>query len=266
LENTFSLESKFPPIFVDNLPPLPSSLKSRHFPNEYGKGGLFKGNRGLLPPTVHCEVAAMETFYLVCAIAGSTLIVCQFLMTLLGLGGGHDFGGHDGGLDVGGGHEWAGSIHDTGHDGGHDHGSSWFFSLLTFRTVSAAVAFFGLAGLAAHEHLDAWYTLSLAIVAGGGALVIVAWLMRLLTRMNVDGTARIERSVGSRGTVYLSIPAGRGGVGKVHVSLQNRTLEYNAVTSKEELPTGAKIVVVSVVSADTVEVAPLVESERTNHA
>ena len=38
----------------------------------------------------------MEKVYLACAVIGGTLVVCQFLATLLGLGGHHDMGGgHD---------------------------------------------------------------------------------------------------------------------------------------------------------------------------
>jgi hypothetical protein len=206
----------------------------------------------------------MDTVYLICAIAGGTLIVCQFLLTLLGLGGDHDSAGHAG-FD-GGGHEMAGAGHDSGDGTTHDSASSWFLSMLTIRTLSAALAFFGLAGSAASHHYEPLETLGIAILAGAVAFFFVGWMLRLLTRLNVDGSARIERSVGSRGTVYLSIPGAKAGVGKVHVSLLNRTLEYKAITSKEEaLPTGAKIVVVNVVSADTVEVAPITESERTNH-
>jgi hypothetical protein len=198
----------------------------------------------------------MDTIYLVCAVVGGTIIVCQFLMLVLGLGGHHDFGGHGGDLDGGG------ADHDFGGSGDHDvhHGSepSRFLSLLSFRALSAAVAFFGLAGSAALSRgLEPTAALGIALLAGTFALFLVSWLMRLLSRFNIDGTARIERSVGSHGTVYLSIPGKRTGAGKVHISMQNRTLEYKAVTSREDLPTGSKIVVVSVVSGDTVEVAPL---------
>ena len=61
--------------------------------------------------------------------------------------------------------------------------------------------------------------------------------------------------MGKTGTVYLTIPGNRAGAGKVQLNLQNRTVEYQAVTSQEALPNGAKIVVTSVVSRDTVEVA-----------
>jgi len=198
----------------------------------------------------------MDTVYLVCAIVGGTLIVCQFVMTLFGLGGDHDMSGHDvGGHDVGG--------HD--HTVGHDAETSWIFSVLSFRTLTAAAAFFGLTGLAASRYLDPLPASGLAVGAGALALCLVGWIMRMLTRLNVDGTIRIERAVGSSGTVYVPIPASKAGIGKVQVSVLNRTMEYNAVTSKDNLPTGAKVYVVGVVSSDTVEVASATDSERMSH-
>jgi hypothetical protein len=212
----------------------------------------------------------METVYMICAAVGGTLIVCQFLATLLGLGGHHDLGGHD--VGDGGGHDIVG--HDTdGHDAAGHHESAheshlnWFFSKLTFRTLSAAFAFFGLAGLACIRlQVDPILGLAIALGAGALAIFVVAWLMQFLARLNVDGTVRIERAMGSRGTVYLSVPGAKAGVGKVHVNLLNRTVEYKAITSQEPLPTGAKIIVVGIASADTVEIASATESERTAHA
>lgn len=214
----------------------------------------------------------MVTAFWLCAVIGGTVIVCQFFLTLLGMGGDHDAGdGHD---FSGGGHEGVGiGGHDQfGHDqaspeGGHEvgHGQepSWFFTYLTLRTLTAAVAFFGLAGLGArYQGLEEWQAFIIAIAAGGAAMVLVAKLMGLLTRLNVDGTVRVEQAVGSRGTVYLSVPGKRAGVGKVHVSQANRLVEYQAITKEESLPTGTKVVVVGVIAPDTVEVAQATEAER----
>lgn len=204
----------------------------------------------------------MEPFYIVCAAVGGTLLVCQFFMGLLGLGH-HELGGdHDVGAD-----------HDVGHaEGHHEHGhhegaQSWFVGVLTFRTLAAAVTFFGLGGWLAvkQEQFNGPQSLLFALVAGGAALFAVAWLMRSLSKLQAQGNVHIERSVGKTGTIYLPVPGKKSGAGKVHLNVQNRTVEYQAVTSEEPLPTGAKVVVVSVVSADTVEVAPS-DSGRSNHA
>ena len=76
---------------------------------------------------------------------------------------------------------------------------------------------------------------------------------------------RIDRAIGRQGTVYLTVPARKAGAGKVTIKLQNRTVEYKAMTGEEELPTGAQVVVVSVVAPGTVEVVPASNPERPNH-
>jgi hypothetical protein len=208
--------------------------------------------------------SVMETTFQVCAIVGGTVIVFQFLLTLIGVGGDHD--GDDAG-HAGAGHADALGHHDGDHHhaGAAEHGSGWFFSMLTVRTLAAAAAFFGLTGLAARRaELEDLPTILLASGAGLAAFFLVGWLMRMLHKLNVDGTVRIERSVGCTGNVYLKIPGARQGVGKVHVSVHSRTQEYQAVTAAQELPTGAAIVVVGVIGPDTVEVAPALE--RQTHA
>ncbi len=189
----------------------------------------------------------MDTAFLICAVLGGTLMVLQTLAGMLGFVG--DDVDHADGAD-----------HDTEHErgeAGHDaHGSNWFVGLLSVRTVAAALAFFGIGGkIAISSGIDELPALGIALGAGALALVIVAEMMRSLNRLKSDGTARVDRAVGRTGTVYLRVPAAKGGPGKIHMSLQNRTVEYQAVTAGNELPTGTPIRVISVVNADTVEVA-----------
>jgi crotonobetainyl-CoA:carnitine CoA-transferase CaiB-like acyl-CoA transferase len=135
---------------------------------------------------------------------------------------------------------------------------------LTFRTIVAALTFFGLAGLAASRSRPDEPAISLgAAVAGGvGAMLLVATMMKALHRLKADGTARIDRAVGRCGTVYLTVPARKQGAGKVTLNLQNRTVEYHAVTPEETLPTGARVMVVSVVGPGTVEVVTAANSGK----
>jgi len=201
----------------------------------------------------------MEILFLTCAVIGGTVLVCQFVMTVAGLGGDHDFGGDAG---------HAGFDHDVPHDVSHDaaheqgddhHGSTWLFGVITFRTVVAAIAFFGLAGMASiSANLRPGMTFLIAGGTGLAAMYCVHWLMQGLHRLRAEGTERIDQSVGKQGTVYLSIPARKAGAGKIHLSLQNRMVEYQAVSAAEEkLPSGATIVVVGVLGPDLVEVAPV---------
>ncbi|HKI36372.1 MAG TPA: hypothetical protein VKA46_31230 [Gemmataceae bacterium] len=230
---------------------------------------------------MHPEV--LHNVFLVCFLLGGTVMLLQFLLSLFGLGGHHDVGGD--GHDIGGpelhdmgGHDAPGHDapgHDAPSDDGHDgHGhaphhagpSNWLVGVLTFRTLVAALTFFGLAGLAASQGTrDPWLVLAVALAAGAGAMFLVAWVMRSLARLNAEGTARIERAVGKSGTVYLTVPGNKEGVGKVQLNLQNRTVECQAVTAHPTLANGTKIVVTAVIGRDTVEVAPAPETEKATH-
>lgn len=208
----------------------------------------------------------MSILYGICAVVGFTVLVCQFAMTIMGLASDAEIADDvpdNAPDDVG--HDFA---HDGGHHGAeHHHGSTWFFGVVTFRTIVAALAFFGLTGLAAEaSDLPSVTTLVVAVAAGLGAMYAVHWLMQLLYRLRAEGNVRIERAVGQLGTVYLKIPGGRQGAGKVHLNLQNRTVELLAVSSEAELPTGARIMVTRVVGPDTVEVQPAAISEGMTHA
>jgi hypothetical protein len=227
----------------------------------------------------------MEALFLVCAIVGGTLVVCQFLMTVIGFAG-HGADLHSGDFHVGGfdsGAVHVGELHGGDTHGGESqhetqsgqpgspvvtghsapiHGSQplhgaadWFFGVLSFRTVVAAVALFGVSGKASlAAGFDPVATLAIAIGSGVAAMYAVHGLMRGLKSLDTDRTMRIERAIGQPGTVYLSIPAHRSGSGKIQLTLQNRLDELEAVTAGERLPDGAKVKVVSIIGPGTVEV------------
>jgi hypothetical protein len=211
----------------------------------------------------------METFYIYCAAIAGTLMAAQFLLSLTGLG-------HHGGLDGGSGLDHAG-LDDAGVDhAGFDHaeaGSSgaWFVGMLSFRAIVAALAVFGLTGLAVPGILDSPSPqLVFAVALSAGVLMMygVAQLMQALYRLKSDGTVQIHRTVGSSGSVYLTVPGRKAGMGKVSVNVQGRTMEYQAVTANDELATGLPIVVVDVVGPGTLEVARVAGTSNAgeNHA
>ncbi len=201
----------------------------------------------------------MENLFLICAIFGSTVIVLQFVLMLLGFGheGGHDLdaGGHDLGHDYDG-HD--GSVLDTDTDQNiahHQSFSNWLFGLLSVRSVITFMAFFGLAGMAARS--AEWtnlQTIVVAIAVGGAAVVLMNQIFRAIFRLRADGTVRIDHAVGLPATVYLGIPGEGRGWGKIQLMLQNRTMEYEASTPLQPLPTGTQVVVTRIVGPDRVEV------------
>lgn len=187
----------------------------------------------------------MDNVFAISAAVGATLIVCQFLLSVLGIGSDHG--------DVS--HSESGEPVDS-------HGSSWLFGKLTLRTIAAALAFFGLTGMAARKaELHDGEVLFLAVAAGLGAFVLVSWSLDFLTRLNFEGTVTIDQSVGLSGSVYVAIPGANHGAGKIHVRVSGRTLEYKAQTAGPGLATGTPIRVVAVVGHDIAIVEPRPEGD-----
>ena len=210
----------------------------------------------------------MTTLFLICSVVGGTVLVCQFVMIVIGLGGDHDLS-TDGHVDVP--HDAGGfdaDVADADHSEAADHdNSTWFFKVITFRTVVAAFTFFGLAGMAATASgMGPWQTIAVAVCAGAAAMFGVHWLMLQIERLNADGTVRINEAVGMTGMVYLRIPANNAGAGKVQINLQNRTVELLAFTAAEEIPTGTSVVVLTVVGPDSVAVERTAASHEVTRA
>ena len=200
----------------------------------------------------------MEIVYLVCATIGGTILVCQFVMTVFGLVG--DSVDFDTDVDLPDDIDFSG---DSQH--AVSHGSTWLFSVISFKTIVAALTFFGLAGMASRTgELPGLWSFVIALACGGAAMLLVHWMMKGLYKLNQDGSLRIERSVGRRGRVYVPIPGGKSGEGKIQLKLQNRIVELKAMTSEaEKLPTGARVVISRLLTPTTVEVARIPEATET---
>lgn len=197
----------------------------------------------------------MTTIFLVCAVVGGTILAFQFVMTFVG--------GMEGEADV------VDDIPDASDgdfggdlDAGDPHGSTSVFGVLSFRTIVAAVTFFGIAGMAAKTGgLPVPAQLVAAVLCGLGAMYGLYYLMRSIYGLAQTGNLKLTNTIGHTATVYLTIPANSAGQGKVQMKVQDRLEEFPAITlGHEKLGTGAKVVVVNVVSGNTLEVEPLRET------
>ena len=191
----------------------------------------------------------MTLVYMACAAAGGTVLVLQTLLLLFGIGD------SDGGIDVH--HDVSAHGGDTGE--GHDAA----FGLFSVRTVASFFTFFGLTGW--YGTSSGWnptVTVVVAVLGGTGLMVLVALLVQAQMRLQSKGNLDPRNALGLPGRVYLRIPARNSGLGKVTVKVQGRSAEFSAVTSGDELPTGALVKLVSQSTPDTFEVAPLQEEKR----
>jgi hypothetical protein len=233
----------------------------------------------------------MDMVFTLTALIGGTVLVFQFVLMLLGMGGDHDLSGADGGHLAGGmdaGHIDAGGTHLGGVDGSHVHvdrvggadisiadatgghatwneaadadlghpGAHWFYEVISLRTLSAAVTFFGLAGkTATSAGYGALHSFVVATIVGLAAMYAVYWLFKQVYKLQHAGTENIRNAIGASAVVYVPIPGKRAGAGKVTFRLQNRLVEYQAVTEEDSrLTTGEKVIVVAIVNSDTVRV------------
>jgi len=180
---------------------------------------------------------AMAKVYIACAIAGGTVLIGQTGLNLFGLGGDTDI---DPDIDV------------DALDGGDS------LNFLSIRALAGFLTFFGLVGWTGTDaEWGSGATVGAAFASGASVMLLIAFLMRFFQRMASSGNVQPHQAVGKTAQVYLKVPAERSGKGKITVRVQDRSMEFDAVTKGPELPTGSECRVVEMITESTFEVAPL---------
>lgn len=168
--------------------------------------------------------------YVLCSAVGGVILTLQLILMMFG--GDADF---DGDLEI--------------DDG---------MGLLSVRSVASFLTFFGLVGLWGHQR--DWTPAASAgagLLAGLAMMVLVAWVMVQYRKLDSSGNVDPDGAVGGTAVVYLTVPGEGSGRGKITVSLQGRTHEFQATTTGPALATGAEVRVLRRVSSDTFEVGGL---------
>ncbi len=159
----------------------------------------------------------LEQLFLLCAIIGGTLLILRLIFSIAGLDS------HDGDFDA----------PHTSSDAG--------FQLLTIQGVSSFFTMFGLVGYALNHNtsLGTMIAVGGAVLAGFTSVWVIQRIFLSMLRLQSSGSLPLDATIGSQGTVYLTVtPNG----GRVQVSVANRLREFEAVSaSTEELPTGTQI-------------------------
>jgi len=172
----------------------------------------------------------MQVFW-VCAVVGTLIFVIQMVLTLVGMDSSDmdvDFDGGDT-MDLGGG-----------------------ISLFSIKNFVNFIVGFGWAGVCLNGVIEQKWLLSLVAVLVGVAFVVMFFLIKRQTKkLEHNGAFQIEDCVGKTVDVYLRIPAGKSGKGKVQVSLNGSVQEIGAMTEGESIASGQKVSVVSVIDRST---------------
>jgi hypothetical protein len=190
----------------------------------------------------------LNTIYLICAVAGGTVLVLRIILMAIGL----DHNGAD--TDVP--HDLAGHDIHLGDHGGDVHDGT--VNLISIQSISSFFTMFGLVGMGLLQ-VKAAPLWSLAGALGAGLLTAWATAMIVfsLQKLQSEGTMNIMNAIGQQGSVYLTIP--EQGTGVVNVTVQGAQRQFDAISAQgEKIPTGKMVKVTGVTGGKL-----LVEVDRT---
>lgn len=183
----------------------------------------------------------IEIIYWASTIIGGTLFVLRLITMFMGSGlsdDGLDSALHTGGDVISGNHADA----DTS------------FNLLSLQGLTSFFMMFGLVGLALLKaNLPILLTVFGGMLAGLLTVAISGLIFSQMKRLQTEGTINIQNTIGTDGSVYLTIP--KNGTGQVQIIVQGSLKIFDAVSNnKNIIATGEKIHVVGVVSGNTLVV------------
>lgn len=126
------------------------------------------------------------------------------------------------------------------------------FHLVSVKSIICFILGFGWTGVLCWDYIPNRVLLGfVAFLVGLLFMGTIAFLLFQVMKLNKDNTFRVEQIVGQPAEVYLRIPAGRQESGKITISLNGSIHELEALAD-QDIPTGAKVRVLSVVEGDTV--------------
>lgn len=179
------------------------------------------------------ELSSTEQMYWGIALIASVIFIFQMLLSFIG-------------LDT----ELADGVDFDEIDGG--------FSIFSFRGIVSFFLFFGWGGVVALGNgFTAPKALMIAFLIGFLAMVAVAYVFAQMLRLQESGTVKMERALGQSGEVYLTIPGNKEGLGKIHLKLDGKTMEFDAVTDKTTIVTGSFIKVKNIDRDNVMLVEPV---------
>lgn len=169
----------------------------------------------------------LNTIYLVCAVAGGTILVLRIILMMIGIDQG-DAPDVSVEADV--------SVDGVGAG----------LNFLSLQSIAGFFTMFGLVGLGLLEiNVHPLWSMVGALAAGVFTAWVTGMIFLQMRRLQSEGTLVISNAVGQVGTVYLTIPEKGSGVITVSVQGAQRTLD--AVSEHgQRIPTGSMVRVVAV--------------------
>jgi len=181
-------------------------------------------------------MSGLEKVYWMLAIPATVLFLLMAVLSFTGMAGG----------------ELASDMHvdiphgmSASHDGAAVAGGHGFleaFQLFSFRNLVVFFMMFAWTGIAMiRSNAPLPLALVVSLLVGVLFMFLVAFMFYAIARMVHSGNVSMDSAVGSTGTVYIGIPGGDAGFGKVNVTVEGKVIEYKAVTKGEKIPTGVPV-------------------------
>lgn len=192
------------------------------------------------------SLTVLQQVFACIGIPATLILIVQTVLLLFGIGDGD---GVDADVDPDG--------FDIGEAAGGDDG-------LTLFTVRGIVAMFCVGGWAGIVFVDLGISNILSIflagVCGIASLVGIAYLMKSVMKLQSSGNIVLGSALGKVGEVYIPIPPNGSGKGKISITVQDRLIEIDAISSNPEgLKTGEPVRVVSTDESGLVVVEKVVK-------
>ena len=198
------------------------------------------------------SLALGQQIFVCVAIPATILLIIQIVMMLIGMGGSDTDVDGDGVEDV---------LEAPGDETDATDSPDGDLSFFTVRGIVSMLCIMGWSGLI---FLDPSLAIPLPLgilisfVLGAIALVLVAFAMRGISRLQSSGNLDLRNAIGKVGQVYLTIPGGGKASGKVNLTLQEQYKEFTAITtSAEDIKTGSYVRVVALSESGVLVVEPL---------
>jgi membrane protein implicated in regulation of membrane protease activity len=168
------------------------------------------------------------------AIPSSIIFIIQTIMTFVGMDA------HDGA-----GAEFDGSEGDPSP-----------FQLFSFRNLINFLLGFSWAGISLSGNIESKTLVVIFSTLGGLLLVTVVMLIfYYMSKLGENGNIHTEDAIGKTAVVYVPISEKRSRAGKIQMSINGATCEFDALTDGDSLKTGEPVTVQSVINGNLLLVA-----------
>jgi hypothetical protein len=180
----------------------------------------------------------IEIIYWAATIIGGTLFVLRLVMMFMGASAGED-------------------ALDSAVESSDMSDSDIGFKLMSIQGLTSFFMMFGLVGLALlRADLPVLVTVLGGILAGLATVAVTGLIFSQMKKLQTEGTIHIENTVGTDGSVYLTVP--QNGTGQVQIIVQGSLKIFDAMSSnKSVIATGERVRVVGVASGNTLIVEKL---------